>query len=209
MTSDSNWDSSVLEDNKNWFDTTGDNEKELELWDKFGNYKKRFQVSTSSNCKCNLSKLVDKSVIFHTFCSQVIHIDDQETCEDGYVKDKPVNIQEQEPDYSLFKPLFAWLPEETIKKTWELTTQYARIPMSIILKKHYKASHPALNVRRRDEDIATDSVFSNMPAVDCGVKCTQFFIGRKTLVSDVYLLKSVKQFLNTLEDQIKERGAPN
>ena len=52
-------------------------------------------------------------------------------------------------------------------------------------------------------------MYSNTPAVDCGVKIAQIFVGKETLVSDVYLIKSAKQFVNTLEDQIRERGAPN
>ena len=107
------------------------------------------------------------------------------------------------------KHLFAWLPVETIKKTWENTTQYGRIPISTILKKHYKASHLALNVKRPNEDVATDTIYYNTPAVDSGVKIAQFFVGKETLVCDVYPLKSTKQFINTLEDQIRERGAPN
>ena len=81
--------------------------------------------------------------------------------------------------------------------------------MSTILKKHYKASHPALNVMRRNEDVATDTVFSNTPAVDCGVTIAQIFVGVDSLVTDVYPSKSTKQFVNTLEDQIRERGAMN
>ena len=36
---------------------------------------------------------------------------------------------------------------------------------------------------------------------------TQSFVGKRTLVTDVYPLKSQKQFVNTLEDNIRFRGA--
>ena len=62
----------------------------------------------------------------------------------------PVQISTKEPDYERQRPLFAWLPVDTIKKTYELTTQYARIPMSTILKKRYQSPNPALNVFRRN-----------------------------------------------------------
>ena len=35
----------------------------------------------------------------------------------------------------------------------------------------------------------------------------QIFVGKRTLVTDVYPLKSQKQFVNTLEDNIRFRGA--
>jgi hypothetical protein len=41
--------------------------------------------------------------------------------------------------------------------------------MSTILKKRYKSPNPALNVRPRDEPVATDTIYSDTPANDCGV----------------------------------------
>ena len=74
------------------------------------------------------------------------------------------------------------------------------------MKKHLKSRNPAL---RRHEAIATDNVFSDTPAVDSGVKQAQVFVGRDTLVADAYPMKSGKQFVNTLEDNIRKRGAIN
>ncbi len=45
----------------------------------------------------------------------------------------------QDPDYDKFCPLFGWMNTKTIKKTFEQTTQYARMPNGTILKKHYKS----------------------------------------------------------------------
>ena len=81
---------------------------------------------------------------------------------------KPIQVTNSEPDYLKQRSLFAWLPTETIKKTYELTTQYARLPMSIILKKRYMSPNPALNVHRRSEPVATDTIYSNTPAIDNG-----------------------------------------
>ena len=67
--------------------------------------------------------------------------------------------------------------------------------------------NPTLNIPRRHEPVATDTVFSDTPAVDSGVKQAQMFVGRDTLVADAYPMKSGKQFVNTLEDNIKRRGA--
>ena len=43
--------------------------------------------------------------------------------------------------------------------------------------------------------------------MDSGVTMAQSFIGKRTLVTDVYPLKSQKQFVNTLEDNIRFKGA--
>ena len=74
-------------------------------------------------------------------------------------------------------------------------------------EKHLKSRNPALNIPRRHEPVATDTVFSDTPAVDSGVKQAQVFVGRNTLVVDAYPMKSGKQFVNTLEDNIRRRGA--
>ena len=122
---------------------------------------------------------------------------------------KPVRVTPSTPDYEKQRPLFGWLPVDTIKRTYDLTTQYGRIPMSTILKKRYKAPNPALNVYRRDESVATDTFFSDTPAIDCGVTTAQFFVGCDSMVCDAYPMKSSKKFVNTLEDNIRERGAMN
>ena len=70
-----------------------------------------------------------------------------------------------------------------------------------------KSRNPALNIPRRHEAVATDTVFSDTPPVDSGVKQAQVFVGRDTLVADAYPMKSGKQFVNTLEDNIRRRGA--
>ena len=75
------------------------------------------------------------------------------------------------------------------------------------MKRHWKSRNPALNVPRRHEAVATDTVFSDTPAVDSGVKQAQVFVGRDTLVADAYPTKSGKQFVNTLEDNIRRWGA--
>ncbi len=113
----------------------------------------------------------------------------------------------QDPDYEKLRPLFGWMPTKTIRKTFENTTQFARMPNSPVLKKHFKSPFPALNVHRRDEPVATDTVFSDTPAIDGGETCAQIFVGTDTLVTDVYGMKTEAQFVSTLQDNIRERGA--
>jgi hypothetical protein len=85
-----------------------------------------------------------------------------------------------------------------------VTTQYARGKVSDTLKQHWRSCFPACNVKRRNQAVATDTIFSDIQAVDCGVTCGQLFVGCQLLVADVFVLKTNKEFLNTLENNIRE-----
>ena len=88
------------------------------------------------------------------------------------------------------------------------STQYARTVRSDeVLKYHFKSRFPAFNVHRRHEAVATDTVFSNTPAIDNGATCAQIFVGRNSLFADVYGMKSDAEFAKALEDVIRRRGA--
>ena len=118
------------------------------------------------------------------------------------------DVNHETPDYETFRPYFAWVNVDTVRKTMEQSTQWGvSLPYTFPMKKHLKSRNPALNIPRRHEAVATDTVFSDTPAVDSGVKQAQVFIGRDTLVADAYQMKSGKQFVNTLEDNIRSGGA--
>ena len=86
----------------------------------------------------------------------------------------------------------------------EQSTQWGVcLPNTFPMKNHLKSRNPVLNIPRRHEAVATDSVFSDTSAVDSGDKQLQVFVGRDTLVADAYPRKSGKQFVNTLEDNIR------
>ena len=70
-------------------------------------------------------------------------------------------------------------------------------------------TNPAANVHRRPEPVATDIVYGDVSAIDNGSTAAVVFVGRNTHVTDVYGIKTDKEFVNTLEDNIRERGAPN
>ena len=63
------------------------------------------------------------------------------------------------------------------------------------------------NIPRCSEAVATDTIFSDTPAVDDGSTMAQFFCGHDTLVCDAHDIKSTKQFINTLSDNIRKRKA--
>ena len=117
-------------------------------------------------------------------------------------------VKHEAPDYEKFRPYFGWVNVDTVQKTMEQSTQWGvSLPNTFPMKRHLKSRNPALNVPRRHEAVATDTLFSDTPAVDSGVKQAQVFVGRDNLVADAYPMKSGKQFVNTLEDNIRRRGA--
>ena len=90
----------------------------------------------------------------------------------------------------------------------EQSTQWGVfLPNTLPMKKHLESRSPALNIPRKHEAVATDTVFSDTPAVDSGVKQAQVFVGRDTLVADADAMKSGKKFADTLEDNIRRQGA--
>ena len=117
-------------------------------------------------------------------------------------------VNHEAPDYEKFRPYFGWVNVDTVQKTIEQSTQWGvSLPNTFPMKRHLKSRNPALNIPRRHEAVATDTVFSDTPAVDSGVKHAQVFAGRDTLVADAYPMKSGKQFVNNLEGNIGRQGA--
>jgi hypothetical protein len=57
-------------------------------------------------------------------------------------------------------------------------------------------------VRPQDEPVATYTIYSDTPVIDCGITSAQLFVGTKTHTADD------KQFVNTLLDNITQRGTP-
>ena len=116
-------------------------------------------------------------------------------------------VKRLELDYEGLRSCFAWAPIEVIKRTIALTTQYFRNTFRLPLRKHFKSRFPAANVPRRAEAVATDTIISDVPAHGQGFNQAQLYVGRKTLVTDAYPLRSQAEIPRTLEDNIKERGA--
>lgn len=199
MTSDNVWDPTQLDhtydDVEEWYDAVTkleDNEL-YNLFDEYGNYRHRTEVQTHEHA-------TDTDELTHDDIDDAVH-----RC---ICNIHQLAVSTSKRDYEKLRPIFGWLSTLIIEKTFELSTQYGKLPNSTILKKHYKSPNPALNVQRRDEPLATDTIFSDTPAIDNGSTVAQFFVGTKTRVCDVYSMKTSKQFVNTLEDIIIARGAP-
>ena len=94
-----------------------------------------------------------------------------------------------------------------MRKTFGNTTQLARAPAGTRPKQFFNSPFPVLNHPCRAKDMATDTVYADIPANDNGATMAQLYCGTTSTVTDVYDMKSEKQFVNTLKDNICERGA--
>jgi hypothetical protein len=146
----------------------------------------------------------DSAINLVIYCANRAHY----VCNHETVEATPKFDMTSEPDYGQLRPHLGWLPIDAIKRMFKCTTQLACMPMSTILKKRYKSPNPALNVHPCDEPVATDTIYSDTPEIDCGITSAQLFVGNKTHTADLYPIKSNKQFVNTLLDNITQRGAP-
>jgi hypothetical protein len=91
----------------------------------------------------------------------------------------------------------------------EHIAQYARLPTGTTLRHAFRSPNPALNVVHQNEAVTCDIVYSNVPAIDDGSTVAVLFVGTDTQVTNVYGINTDKQFINTLEDNITNRGAPH
>jgi hypothetical protein len=196
LTGDGDWNPSVLDhsltDNEQWYDVESDFPDALDgsPFDAEGNYRNLhvFDLFIANSILDN-HIIPDLSWLYLAHEHQII---------------------ENQQDFAhLCLNLPGFLKMLSKKPSFKNTTQYARMPMSTVLKKHYKSPFPALNVHRREEALATDTVYSNVPAVDSGVTIAHFFVGLTSTVCDVYPLKTEKAFVNTLQYVIRCRGTPS
>ena len=102
------------------------------------------------------------------------------------------DVKSETPDYDKYRLYFGWVNTDTIRDTFNNTTQWGVSIDTYPMKKHLKSRNPALNVPRRHEAVATDTVYSDTPAVASGVKQAQCFVGKESLVSDIYAMRSGK-----------------
>ena len=112
-------------------------------------------------------------------------------------------------DYKKFAPYFLFVPLEKIRKTFENATQCAtNVVCGPHITQTIRSPYPALNIHRRHEDVMTDTVYAEVPAIDTGGQTmAQIFIGRSSHVCDVFGMTNEKEFVNTLSDVIRKRGA--
>jgi hypothetical protein len=109
-----------------------------------------------------------------------------------------------------FSKYFPGTNLDTIKKTFDATTQYGTrgATEGHTLRNQILSPNPILNIPRRHEEVATDTLYSDSEAFDDGSTAAQFFIGRKSHFRSVSPLgRSDKNFPQVLYDEIRRYGA--
>ena len=126
----------------------------------------------------------------------------------------PKSILPNKPNFEKLRPLFAWASADRIRDTLKVTTQWYQAEGRIPMRKHFKSRFPAANVRRINEVVATDTLFSSTPAHNdgipghAGVEMMQLYVGVTSHYIAVYPLKAKSNMPNTLRDFIRDIGAP-
>ena len=107
---------------------------------------------------------------------------------------------------------FVGVSDDSIRRTLEATTQYGTRGAvdGTTLRSQIKSPNPILNIPRRQEDVATDTIYSNTPAIDDGSTAAQFFIGKTSRYRSIVPAgTSDASFIHTLMYEIRKRGAMN
>jgi len=117
---------------------------------------------------------------------EMVEEEEDETKEDLEANAPPVETKPKPVDYSKCRRQFLHVPIEKIKRTFEATTQNAAtVACGPKANQTLKSPNPALNIRRRKEAVATDSMFADAPAVDTpGFAGAQMFVERSSLLTD-------------------------
>ena len=70
------------------------------------------------------------------------------------------NLAEQ--DWKSLRPYFGWKSEQVIQSTCNVTSRFGgTVPQHDYLKKHLKSRNPVFNTPRRNEPVATLTIFSD------------------------------------------------
>ena len=142
---------------------------------------------------------------------ETIAEEEDETREDLEANTPPAETKPKPVDCSKHQRQFLHVPTEKIRRTFAAVTQNAAsVVCGPKANQTLKSPNPALNICRRKEAVATDSLFADVPAVDTpGYAGAQTFVGRSSLLTDCCGFCSVSEFPtdNTLLDNIRERGA--
>jgi hypothetical protein len=129
---------------------------------------------------------------------------------DIYARQEPRTHQANKQDYEGMRPYFAWIPSKLIEHTFKNSTQYGYMPASPDgqLFKRWNSPNPAMNVFRLQDDVLTDKVYSNTPAINGGFTEAQIFFGRKCHIIHPEPTSKTKKFLQCLQNFVRTWGAP-
>eukprot|EP00536_Pseudo-nitzschia_multiseries_P011895 jgi/Psemu1/30428/gm1.30428_g len=125
-----------------------------------------------------------------------------------HVATTPRERYPNERDYLSLKPFFCWVSTDRIKATFANSTQYGSLAVSPDgnLFKRFHSPQLAMNVLPFNDDVLSDVVSYDVPAINGGSKLAQIFFGRKShrdaplrLLCDHGSYQSSKRVINYLK----------
>jgi hypothetical protein len=197
-----------------WDPTSNDNEYHLD----------KIEFEEDDFVPCFGHNIIDRqgNVVFHECLHHMVapHNDITDASFYDYVDATVINVHhnhvsQKQHNFDRLKPNFGFVPSKRIQKTIENTTQFCRMDARLPLRKHFKSRFPAANVPRRNEIVATDTFFSDVPAHDDGIlghggaTMVQLYCGTTSLITAIFPMKSESEMPGTLQDFIRKLGAPN
>ena len=82
-----------------------------------------------------------------------------------------------EPDWKSLRLYSDWQSEQVIQITYKVTSRFGgTVPQHDYLKKYFKSRNPVFNIPRRNQPVATDTVFSDTPAINDRSTMVQFLL---------------------------------
>ena len=117
-------------------------------------------------------------------------------------------MKKEPPDMEHVQKCLGWKPIPLCEKTLEVTTQYAKNHLHLPLRDHFKARFPALNCKRLNEIYSTDTFFASSKALG-GYTCAQLYVGKTSMLTEAFGMKSENEMKDTLQDFIRKWGAPH
>jgi hypothetical protein len=147
LTSKVEWDLTVLDheftDESQWVE---DKPEIIDLisasaYNEFGQYRHRVEV----NKHVYISSFDSDNITDH-INQCVVNAHSTEVEPDPSTINVPKTINKKSPDYNNLLYFFGWLDADTIKNTFEHTTQYARLPVDTTIRCAFRSPNPALNV---------------------------------------------------------------
>jgi hypothetical protein len=183
LTSNVEWDPSTIDqiitDDESWFDAVADHGDGyvFQPFDEIGNYRNHHHnIIIAANWHDTHQHInADK-------------IDPELTVQANLLKPCRRN-------FGKYTDYFLKSSANTIKRTFAATTQYARSGwVTGHICNTHKAPFPALNVHWRNEPVATDTIYCDVPAIDDGSMCAQFYVGLHTKYCDAFGVKTDGDF---------------
>ena len=181
LTSDQTWDPSVMDNDRDteaWLQTQANHPAgtaDHAPFDAFGEYRGAVHIVDGSQYR----------TVVTNFADLYTKIDDDHLA--PTIDVHATTIRPNRRNYQEYSRYFLGSSAEVIRQTFSNTTQFARTGViSGHIYDTHRAPFPALNVHRRNEPVATDTVYSDVPAINGGATCAQFFVGCNSYFSDVY-----------------------